>query len=187
VKRAFIVVDLQRDFCEGGALPVHGGLALTEKIQNFIINVRSAGSLIAFTQDWHPANHGSFKPNGGEWPVHCLAGSDGAELAPPLAADPGDILIHKGLASEMSGYSAFESTSLYRDLRARQIMSVAVSGIALEFCVCATALEARRNGFETIVLTDLVRPMNPDEVHPTFDKLVAAGVRLDTADHWLSS
>jgi len=107
VKRALLVVDVQRDFCEGGALAASKTPSLIIPLSDFIEAVRENGELIVFTQDWHPPDHSSFKQNGGQWPLHCVAGSIGAELMPPIALLPGDLLVHKGIERSTEGYSAF--------------------------------------------------------------------------------
>src|SRR5271170_3688980 len=96
-KSALIVVDVQRDFCEGGALAASDTLSLLGPLQQTIHAARSAGAAIVFTKDWHPASHSSFAPHGGLWPVHCVENSPGAELMPPIAASPADIIVHKGI------------------------------------------------------------------------------------------
>src|SRR5271155_522791 len=116
--RALIVVDVQRDFCAGGALSAADTLSLLQPLHNFIAAARHARVKIIFTQDWHPPNHSSFATQGGPWPVHCVAGSHGSELMPPLAAEAGDLVIHKGQTVEGAGYSGFESTLLSEKLRA---------------------------------------------------------------------
>jgi nicotinamidase/pyrazinamidase len=85
-KSALVVVDVQRDFCEGGALAAANTLSLLPPLQKFIEEAKRQGAMVVFTQDWHPANHSSFKANGGPWPVHCVAGTPGAELMPPVRA-----------------------------------------------------------------------------------------------------
>src|SRR6267154_5083232 len=96
MKKALIVVDVQRDFCQNGALPAFGTETLLVPLHELVSKARARNVLTVFTQDWHPHDHQSFAQNGGEWPVHCLSGSSGAELMPPLVADDADILIFKG-------------------------------------------------------------------------------------------
>jgi nicotinamidase/pyrazinamidase len=150
-RTALIVVDVQRDFCEGGALAAADTLSLLKPLQECIDAARQAGAVIVFTQDWHPANHSSFMPNGGPWPVHCVANSAGAELMPPLQALAADVIIHKGVAADGAGYSGFEMTGLAERLKESGIKRIGVSGIATEYCVRATALDGLRAGFEITV------------------------------------
>jgi nicotinamidase/pyrazinamidase len=185
MSRALIVVDVQRDFCEGGALAAADTLSLLEPLQKFIAAARAAGVKIVFTQDWHPANHSSFASNGGPWPVHCVAGSRGAELMPPLAERAGDLVIRKGQAVDGAGYSGFESTGLREQLRALSLEKVAVCGVATEYCVGATARDAVQAGLQVAVLTDLIRPVDPAATEPTLRELAALGIAAVTSKAWL--
>ena len=185
-KAAMIVVDVQRDFCEGGALAASDTQSLLEPLKASIEEARRAGAVIVFTQDWHPETHGSFQKNGGPWPGHCVAGSTGAELMPPLAAEEGDVIIQKGIDVNSAGYSGFEATGLNRKLRELGVQVVAVSGIATEYCVRATALDAVKARFETAVLTDLIRAVQASETQKTLAELNGAGVKSATGAEWLN-
>jgi nicotinamidase/pyrazinamidase len=185
VKTAMIVVDVQRDFCAGGALAAWDTPSLLAPLQECIDAARRSGVTIIFTQDWHPANHKSFKTNGGKWPVHCAENTPGAELMPPLCAAVGDILIHKGTAVDGEGYSGFDSTGLEARLRELKVGRVSVGGIATEYCVCATALDANRAGLETILLTDLIRPVEETAAPKVLTELGRAGVQLMPSPRWL--
>ena len=184
-KAALIVVDVQRDFCEGGALAAADTLSLLEPLQDCVDAARRAGAVIVFTQDWHPANHSSFKTNGGPWPVHCVANTPGAELMPPLRA--GDVTIHKGVAVDGAGYSGFELTGLAERLKELRIERLGVSGIATEYCVRATALDGIQAGFETVVLTDLIRAVQASETSRVLAELSKAGAKTATAAEWMKS
>lgn len=185
MNRALIVVDVQRDFCEGGALAAADTLSLLEPLQKFIAAARAAGVKIVFAQDWHPAEHSSFASNGGPWPVHCVAGSRGAELMPPLAASAGDLEIRKGQAVDGAGYSGFESTGLREQLSALHVEKVAVCGVATEYCVRATARDAVQAGLQVAVLTDLIRPVDPAATEPTLRELAALGIAAVASKAWL--
>jgi nicotinamidase/pyrazinamidase len=184
-KSALIVVDVQRDFCEGGALAASDTLSLLAPLQRAIERARRAGATIVFTKDWHPASHSSFSPNGGPWPVHCIENSPGAELMPPLAAAAGDIIVHKGVPIDGPGYSGFDDTGLASQLAQRGISDVAVSGVATEYCVRATALDAAAASFSTVVLGDLIRAVNANETEKTLSELKNSGVGIATAKQWL--
>jgi nicotinamidase/pyrazinamidase len=183
-KSALIVVDVQRDFCEGGALAASDTLSLLAPLQQTIEKARSAGSTIVFTKDWHPASHGSFSPNGGPWPVHCVENTAGAELMPPIAAAPGDIVIHKGVPVDGPGYSGFDDTGLASQLSQRGVSDVAVTGVATEYCVRATALDAAATGFSTVVLEDVIRAVNANETGKILTELKNSGVSVVTAKQW---
>jgi nicotinamidase/pyrazinamidase len=184
---ALIVVDVQRDFCEGGALAAADTLSLLEPLKHSIEAARRAGAVIVFTRDWHPANHSSFQVNGGPWPVHCVANSSGAELMPPIRAAANDVTIHKGVAVDGAGYSGFEATGLAERLKQLGVKRVGVSGIATEYCVRATALDGLKAGFETVVLTDMIRAVQPSETAKVLNELSKAGVNTATAGEWLKS
>jgi nicotinamidase/pyrazinamidase len=186
-KAALIVVDVQRDFCEGGALAAADTLSLLEPLRDCIEAARRAGAVIVYTQDWHPANHGSFQTNGGPWPVHCVANSPGAQLMPPLQVGAKDVMIHKGVAAEGAGYSGFEATGLAERLKGLGVARVGVSGIATEYCVRATALDGLKAGFETTVLTDMIRAVQAHETAKVLNELGNAGVKKATASEWVKS
>jgi nicotinamidase/pyrazinamidase len=185
MNKALIVVDVQRDFCEGGALAAADTPSLIPSLQEFIAEARGKGLLIVFTQDWHPHNHSSFQQNGGPWPVHCVANSPGAELMQALIPEPEDTVLHKGQARDAPGYSAFESTELAEQLRARGVKAVGICGIATEFCVRATALDAASAKFRTAVLTDLIRPVQLIATAGILQELGNAGIELTESPTWL--
>jgi len=184
-KTALVVVDVQRDFCEGGALAAANTISLLQPLKKFIDGARREGILVVYTQDWHPENHSSFKTNGGPWPVHCLAGKAGAELMPPLSAEAGDLVIHKGVDVDGAGYSGFAETSLERELQGKGIARVGVAGIATEYCVRATALDARKAKFETTVLTDLIRAVRDEDAPRMMEEMRGEGVKLEKGERWL--
>jgi len=185
-KAALIVVDVQRDFCEGGALAAADTASLLAPLKECIEAARQAGAVIVYTGDWHPANHSSFKPNGGPWPVHCVAGTEGAELMPPLRALANDLMIHKGVDADGAGYSGFESTALEENLKKSGVRHIAVSGIATEYCVRATALDGLKAGFETFLLTDMVRPVEASATAGVLAELRRAGARGVSAGEWVT-
>ncbi len=185
VKTAMIVVDVQRDFCAGGALAAWDTPSLLAPLQECINAARRSGVTIIFTQDWHPSNHSSFQANGGKWPIHCVENTPGAELMPPLRPAAGDIVIHKGTAVDGEGYSGFDSTGLESRLREWKVGRVSVAGIATEYCVRATALDANRAGLETILLTDLIRPVEENAAPKVLTELGRAGVQLMPSPRWL--
>ena len=184
-KSALVVIDVQRDFCEGGALAAANTLSLLPPLQKFIAEAKGQGALVVYTQDWHPANHSSFKANGGPWPVHCVAGTPGAELMPPLKAGEEDVVIHKGVGVNGAGYSGFDETSLHQQLRDKGITRVGVAGIATEYCVRATALDALKARFDTTVLEDLIRAVQEKEVPHVLAELRQVGVKLGNSAAWL--
>ena len=150
---ALIVVDVQNDFCAGGALAVPDGDAVVEPINR----LAGASSYVIATRDWHPPDHGSFADHGGIWPVHCVRDTPGAQFDPDIDQSQIDVVLDTGTAPDLEGYSAFEDTALERLLHERGIQTVHVAGLALDYCVKATALDARRSGFDVIVHLNLTR------------------------------
>ena len=185
---ALVVVDVQNDFADpAGSLSVPGGEAIVAVIDARIDEARAAGALVAYTQDWHPEHTPHFAPDGGVWPVHCVMGTWGAELHPALTvAGP---VIRKGANGEdgYSGFSMREPTSnetvpteLAALLRARAITEVVVCGLATDYCVVATALDAVALGFSTALLAGSVRAVDlePGDGARAIERMAAAGVRM---------
>ena len=152
---ALVIVDFQNDFTPGGALAVPGGDAIAGRINELAASGEFA--LVVATRDWHPADHGSFSERGGPWPVHCVRDTEGAQLHPALARGPIDVIVDKGQAPDTDGYSGFEGTDLEALLRERGITEVTVVGLATDYCVKNTALDALRAGFAVTVDPSAVR------------------------------
>jgi nicotinamidase/pyrazinamidase len=184
-KAALIVVDVQRDFCEGGALAAADTSSLLEPLGKAIDEARRAGAVIVYTRDWHPDDHSSFAAGGGPWPVHCVANTRGAEFMPPLKPEKEDIILSKGIPIDGPGYSGFNDTGLDEKLKQLGVKKIAVTGIATEYCVRATALDAEKAGFETAVLRDLVRAVRPEETPKIMNELERAGVKNEKAAEWI--
>ena len=158
---ALILVDVQNDFCPGGALAVPDGDAVAGRVNELAAS--GEFDLVVATRDWHPPNHGSFAEQGGPWPVHCVAGTPGAELHHALDPTPIDVVVDKGQDRETEGYSGFEGTRLAELLRERDVDHVTVVGLATDYCVKNTALDALREGFEVEVDPDGVRGVDVNE------------------------
>lgn len=154
--KALIVVDVQKDFCEGGALAVKGGNALAKKLGDQMMKLRISYDVVIFTRDWHidPGKHFSITPDYvTTWPKHCIAGTDGAEIHPDAGWQLGDWTVDKGLYDE--GYSGFSNPVLEDILKLKNVDTVHVCGIARDFCVKATAEDALYRGYTTQILHDL--------------------------------
>lgn len=177
---ALIVVDPQNDFCPGGSLAVPEGDAIFEIVNQAIPKFRH----VLATQDWHPLEHRFFQEFGGPWPYHCLQGTRGAEFHPRLNAAAIQEIVKKGMDLNLDGYSGFAGTDLAERLRRRGVSRVFVCGLATDYCVKATAIEAIENGFESYVLTDAIRPVEvqPGDGERALQEMRAAGVYLITSE-----
>jgi nicotinamidase/pyrazinamidase len=174
---ALIIVDVQNDFCPGGALAVPEGDQVVEPINRMAADT----DLVIATRDWHPRDHASFAAQGGPWPEHCVEGTPGAQLHPRLDRDHVDLVVDKGRDRATEGYSGFEGTHLADVLRERGVGRVHVVGLALDYCVKNTALDAAREGFDVIVHRDATRAVNvnPQDGDRAVEELEAAGVRIE--------
>jgi nicotinamidase/pyrazinamidase len=172
---ALIVVDAQNDFMPGGALPVRDGDAVVEPLNRLAEQVQ----FVVATRDWHPPDHASFKEQGGPWPVHCVRDTWGAQLHPRLTNEV-DAIVDAGREPDEQGYSGFEHTDLERLLRERGVDRVHIGGLALDYCVRATALDARRAGFDAVLHLGATRAINaePGDDQRALDELRAAGVEV---------
>jgi nicotinamidase/pyrazinamidase len=173
---ALIVVDVQNDFCPGGALAVPDGDAVLDAINRMAHDA----SFVVATRDWHPPDHGSFADQGGPWPAHCVAGTAGAELHPGIDRSLIDVTVDKGQVRDTEGYSGFEGTDLEALLRSRGVDTVDVAGLALDYCVRATALDAKRAGFDVVVHRGATRAVEvqPGDGERAVQELRAAGVSV---------
>lgn len=191
--RALIVVDVQNDFCEGGSLPVAGGHAVAAAIAQHLADNGDRYDLVVASRDWHDPdnlNGGHFPPAGEQpdyattWPVHCVAGTDGAAFAPAVTAaldEHGALVVSKGMGEP--AYSAFQGLdaageTLAASLRTRGITEVDVCGIATDHCVRATALDARELGLVVQLLPGLHAGVAPETTAAALDEMAARGVEL---------
>ncbi|MFC7705873.1 bifunctional nicotinamidase/pyrazinamidase [Plastorhodobacter daqingensis] len=196
--QALIVIDMQNDFCPGGALGVAGG----DEILTGINGLMADCATVVLTQDWHPADHRSFAsshpgrdpfamidmPYGPQvlWPDHCVQGTSGADLHPDLDTNRAHLVLRKGFRAEVDSYSAFfendktTATGLEGYLRNRGVTEVAFVGLALDFCVAWSAIDAARLGFRASVRPDLCRAIDLDgSLTAALAAMRAAGVRLE--------
>ena len=183
IKPALVVIDVQIDFCPGGALAVRFGDGVVAHLNRVIGAFEGAGLPIFFTRDWHPPNHVSFKGRGGPWPPHCVQGSKGAEFHPGLHAPKDVVIINKGDNPSVEAYSGFQGTDLESRLKRLRVEEVFVGGLATDYCVKETALDARRAGLEVKVLKDCVRPVDvsPGDGARALEEMRAAGAKLTTS------
>ncbi len=177
---ALVIVDVQNDFLPGGALAVPEGDQVIDPINRIIDQFR----LVIATQDWHPVDHKSFQEQGGPWPRHCVQGTPGADLSSRLKQEAIHKYIRKGVGREGMGYSPFENPEMETTLREHNIQRLFVTGLATNYCVRATALDARQRGFEVVVLTDAVRGIDdpPGAVQKALEEMRTLGASLATTD-----
>lgn len=195
---ALIVIDLQNDFCPGGALAVAGGDSIVARVNDLLMRF----PVRVLTQDWHPADHSSFAashpgaapfsmtdmPYGPQvlWPTHCVQGTPGAAFHPSLRTDPADMILRKGFRPEIDSYSAFfendrtTPTGLEGYLRTRGVTDLTLVGLATDFCVAYSALDAARLGFRVTVLEGACRAIDLNgSLADTRGRMQAAGVALE--------
>lgn len=173
-----ILVDLQNDFCPGGALPIEGGDEVVAELNHWIKAALAAGIPVFASRDWHPVDHPSFQEQGGQWPPHCLQDSQGAEFHPRLKLPGSTIKITKGVRLDQDQNSAFDKTGLAEELRRRGISRIWVGGLAEDVCVAATALDGRREGFEVVLIAAGTRPVTPEGGRKARDHMRDEGVRM---------
>jgi nicotinamidase/pyrazinamidase len=192
---ALLIVDFQNDFCPGGALPVKEGDRIAEPLKRLL----DSFELVVATRDWHPSNHGSFEGvqvdpaawRGADppsiWPVHCVQGTAGAELHPALERAKVDLVIDKGQDPNSQGYSAFQDTRLGELLRERGVERLFVTGLATDYCVKQSVLDALRLGFDVTVVEDAVRGVDvePGDSERALQEMDRAGARRATSSELL--
>src|SRR5437870_7710082 len=159
-RKALIVVDVQNDFCPGGSLAVAHGDEVVAPLNELMKEFLDRGEPVYKTRDWHPAKTKHFKAYGGVWPVHCVQGTLGAEFHPDLIDDPRITIISKGIDESADGYSGFDGTNLGQLLRQQNVAEVWVGGLATDYCVKYTVLDALHEGFKVKALGDAMRAVN---------------------------
>ncbi len=179
---ALLVVDVQNDFLPGGALGLRGGDAVVAPANRMLAAWRKHGLPVFLSRDWHPDGHCSFAAQGGPWPVHCVAGTRGAEFAAALVTAPDDVVISKATRADKDAYSALDGTPLAAELRARGVGRLFIAGLATDYCVRATGRDARAAGLDVVVLTDAVCAVDvqPGDGERALHELAAAGCELST-------
>ncbi|MDT4955556.1 MAG: nicotinamidase/pyrazinamidase [Acidobacteriota bacterium] len=178
-KRALIVVDVQNDFCPGGALAVADGNQVVAPLNGLIEEFLSRDEPVFKSRDWHPANTKHFEAYGGTWPVHCVQETRGAEFHPELLGDPRITVISKGMGDEDT-YSAFDGTDLAARLREQGVVEVLVGGLATDYCVKNTVLDALKEGFKVKALTGAMRPveLQPGDGMRAIEEMGQAGAEI---------
>jgi nicotinamidase/pyrazinamidase len=184
---ALIVVDLQNDFCPGGALGVPGGDEIVPAINRAIAYFSDHALPIFASRDWHPEKTSHFRAYGGAWPPHCIQGTAGAGFHPALQLPPEVRIVSKGMNPDSDDYSAFhardnEGAPVAALLAALGVSHIVICGLATDYCVKETAIEARRCGLSVTVLTDAVRGVDvtPGDSERAMAAMTAAGAKTAT-------
>ncbi|MBI5443017.1 MAG: isochorismatase family protein [Deltaproteobacteria bacterium] len=175
---ALLLVDVQVDFCPGGALPIPGGDEVVPVLNRWVAAAVAASVPVYASRDWHPRRHPSFASEGGPWPVHCLQDSPGASFHPELRLPPEALLVSKGTRFDHDQPSAFDETGLAAHLRRNRVERIWMGGLALDVCVLATALDARRERFEVCLIEGGSRPITEAGGEEALAELGRAGVRV---------
>ena len=184
---ALVVVDMQRDFCPGGALAVSSGDTIVPVVNRYMEWFGAARAPVFLTRDWHPSVTRHFQAHGGIWPPHCVQGTSGAEFHPALRSPAAAVVVSKGMDPDQDAYSGFQAEddagrALPAVLAGRGIRRLYVGGLATDYCVRATVLDAVREGFEVVVLRDAIGAVDlqPGDGARALEEMRAAGARLTT-------
>ena len=159
-KDALVVVDVQNDFLSQGSLPVPNGEAVIPVLNDYIKAFKKRRAKIFATRDWHPINHMSFREFGGKWPPHCIRDTHGAKFHPNLVLPKNSIIISKATKPNQEAYSGFEGTNLLKKLEKFEVIRLFIGGLATDYCVKNTVLDALKFGFRTFFLWDGSRGIN---------------------------
>lgn len=170
--KCLIIVDVQNDFCPGGTLAVPDG----DKVVSVINEILDCFDLVVASLDFHPP----FGEHFTKWPLHCIAGTKGVELHPELKKEKIDIFLLKGTDGSDTGYSAFEATNLNLNamLKEKNIQSVYVTGLATEYCVKATAMDALKNGFDVYIIREATKGLNDFDVEKALEEMASTGIKI---------
>jgi nicotinamidase/pyrazinamidase len=179
---ALIVVDVQKDFCPDGALPIEDGDKVVPVLNRWIEAALARDVAIYASRDWHPIHHPSFEQRGGDWPPHCIQDSDGARFHPDLKLPESTIKVTKGVRFDEDQNSVFDQTGLAEQLRKDGVKRLFVGGLAEDVCVLATVLDRCKEGFEVALITDATRPVDTRDGEEARSRMQAAGARFEQTD-----
>jgi nicotinamidase/pyrazinamidase len=179
---ALIIVDVQNDFCPGGALAVTDGDQVVPVLNDYAAHFTAVGAPVIATRDWHPTDHSSFTEQGGIWPRHCVQHTDGAEFHVDLKLPGVTTIVSKAQTPASEAYSGFQGTELAAHLRRLGVDTVYVGGLATDYCVKSTVLDALENGFDTYFLADASKgvEVNPGDVAAAEAAMQEAGAKTIT-------
>ena len=190
---ALLIIDVQNDFCAGGALAVSHGDAVVPPLNRLIAACSRAGAPVFASRDWHPSATTHFTDHGGIWPVHCVADTHGAEFHPELRLPAAAVIVSKGQDPASHGYSAFDGqsadgTALAEDLAARRVQHLYVGGLATDYCVRQSVLDARKTGLRVSLVTDAIAGVDrhPGDAERALNDMRAAGAETISTDDALA-
>lgn len=175
---ALLAVDVQRDFEPGGALAVPNGDEIVAPLAACIEEFERRKLPIVASRDWHPRDHCSFEAQGGPWPPHCIAETEGAEVDPGLKLPDSARIIDKATTTAKDAYSAFEGTQLHAYLQGKGVTRLIIGGLATEYCVLNTARDALANGYEVVLLEDAIRAIDPADGDIAICELQDGGAKV---------
>jgi nicotinamidase/pyrazinamidase len=186
-KSALFIVDVQNDFCSGGSLEVPQGDEVVPVLNRYIEKFSQAGLPIFASRDWHPQKTTHFKEYGGLWPPHCVQGTRGAEFHPDLRLPEDAEIISKGMEHDADSYSAFQGVNsrgqtLTTTLREKRVEHLFVGGLATDYCVKHTVLDALKEGFQVTLLEDAIRGVNEKDSVEAIKQMIQAGVTKATLE-----
>jgi nicotinamidase/pyrazinamidase len=181
---ALLITDIQIDFLPGGALPVAGGDEIIPVLNEYARRFKDAKAHVFASRDWHPPNHISFKAQGGPWPPHCVQQTEGARFHPDLKLPKDTMIISKATDPNHESYSAFDGTNLADEFKMRGIKRFFIGGLATDYCVVNTVLDARKLGYETVLLMDATLGINVKfgDVERAIETMIKNGAEQATAD-----
>jgi nicotinamidase/pyrazinamidase len=181
---ALLITDLQKDFLPGGALPIENGDEIIPVLNDYIRHFEAANAHVLASRDWHPQDHISFKALGGPWPPHSIQETNGAKFSPDLKLPPHTVVISKATNPQLEAYSAFDGTSLAHELRTMGVKRLFVGGLATDYCVVNTVVDARNLGFDTVVLMDatLGIDLEPGDVDRAIETMLKNGAQQATVN-----
>jgi len=175
VKAALLLVDVQNDFFAGGALPVPKAHCVLRPLNQYIAEAVRHHMPVYASRDWHPADHVSFKHRGGRWPVHCVQNTPGADFHPDVRLPANVQVISKAHTPELESYSAFGDTDLASRLHAKGIRRLWIGGLAQDYCVLQTSLDALKHGLEVVVIVDATRAVDVHDGKKALQQIRNAG------------
>jgi nicotinamidase/pyrazinamidase len=175
---ALLIVDVQNDFCPGGALPIEEGDRVVPVLNEWIDSAKKKGIPVYASRDWHPLRHISFQGEGGPWPPHCIEDTEGAAFHPALNLPDSVVKITKGVRLDQDQNSAFDQTGLEAQLKRDGVKRLWVGGLAQDVCVLATVLDAKKEGFDVKVLLDATRPVTKEGGEKAIAEMTEAGAEF---------